>query len=729
MNQHPIIQKILSAGRKTLTESESKSLLAQYGVPVVKEKIAQSPEEAAQLAEETGFPVVLKGLGETLTHKTEMGLVAVGLADKERVTQAARAMREKAGSALEGYLIQPLINGDREFVAGVFTDPVFGPVIMFGLGGVFTEALEDVVFRLAPCSEWDIAAMPDEIKAQKLLHKFRGQAAADKQAILNTLTGLSRLVQDNPQVAEVDINPLKVGADGSVVAVDALVVLNTDKEPAQYPPPVTPRDVSRFFTPRSVALVGASGTIGKWGFSIATCILGGGYKGELHLVNPKGGTILGRKTYKNVAEIPGKVDLACITIPAPHVSKLFPEFQAKGIRHVLLISSGFGETGPDGKILEKELVKKAREHDIVILGPNTMGLNNPHLSFYCTGAHIRPEPGSTAFISQSGNMGAQLMAFAVEQGIGIRAFCGSGNEAMVSIEDCLESFEVDPETKTAVLYLESVKNGRRFYESARRLSKIKPVIVLKGGRTEAGGHAAASHTGAMASDVKIFDAACRQAGVVSVEKPMDLLDVSAVFSAVPLPKGKRVAIMTLGGGWGVVTADLCSRWGLEVPPLADGIIHKIDKILPPYWSRSNPIDLVGENNPQLFLDVAEQLAYWDGCDAVLALGVVGRKLAMRRWITSALTADPNANQDDLEAMFTMLSTMEDKFFAHLAHLMDETHKPFVGVRMGRSEDSGTVIKIPGCQYSDVFFETPERAVKALSGMCEYRAFLDRDQGK
>ena len=726
MNQHPIIEKVLSAGRTTLTESESKALLAEYGVPVVEEKIADSPENAAELAVETGFPVVLKGLGESLTHKSEMGLVAVGLNDKEAVSASAKGMQSRAGDALEGFLVQPLVQGDREFVAGLFTDPVFGPVIMFGLGGVFTEALSDVAFRLAPCSEKDLSTMPDEILAKKLLGEFRGQAAADRQAILNALSGLSRLAADNPRVAEVDINPLKIGPDGSVLAVDALVVLGEEKQEIKHPPAIAPQDVSCFFTPKSVALVGASGTVGKWGFSIATCMLGGDFPGDLHLVNSKGGEILGRKVYKNVSEIPGKVDMACITIPAAHVMNLFPEFQAKGIRHALLISSGFGETGPEGKALEKELVQKAREHDIIILGPNTMGLNNPHKTFYCTGTHIRPEPGATAFISQSGNMGGQLMGFALEQGIGLRAFCGSGNEAMISIEDGMEAFELDGLTKTVVLYLESVKNGRRFYESARRLGKIKPVIVLKGGRTEAGGKAAASHTGAMASNVKVFDAACRQAGVVSVEKPMDLLDLSAVFSALPLPKGNRTAIMTLGGGWGVVTADLCNRWNLEVPPLSDDLVKTIDKILPPYWSRANPIDLVGENNPQLFFDVAQELAHWDGCDAVLVLGIVGRKLALKRWIDSALKTDPNVDKTQLSAMHDLLSNMEDNFFVHLAKLMDQTHKPFIGVRMGRSEDSGTVIKVPGCQYEDVFFETPERAVKALSGMCEYRAFLDRE---
>ena len=224
--------------------------------------------------------------------------------------------------------------------------------------------------------------------------------------------------------------------------------------------------------------------------------------------------------------------------------------------------------------MEDELVEKAREAGILIFGPNTMGICNPYISLYCTGSHVRPKAGSTVLVTQSGNLGTQLLAFAEKEGIGIRAFGGSGNEAMITIEDAMEGFEVDELTKTVVLYIESIKNGRRFFESAKRVGKKKPVIVLKGGRTEAGAQAAASHTGAMASNIKVFIAACRQAGIIQVENPMDLLDLSAAFSSLPLPKGNKVGIMTLGGGWGVVASDLCVENGLEVPKLSEDVISQ-----------------------------------------------------------------------------------------------------------------------------------------------------------
>ena len=289
---------------------------------------------------------------------------------------------------------------------------------------------------------------------------------------------------------------------------------------------------------RSLAEVGVSDTFGKWGNRLLTNILVGGYEGEVYLVNVKGGEMLGRKIYTSVTEIPGEVDLAVVVVPAAHVRALLPGFKAKGITRMLLITSGFGELGPEGKALEDELVKEARQAGVMILGPNTMGICTPSEKFHCTGTVCAPEPGSVGLISQSGNLGIQLMSFAEMEGLGIRAFCGSGNEAMVTIEDYLHSMANDTLAKTVVLKIESIKDGPRFFATAQRASRKKPVIALKGGRTEAGSRAAASHTGALAANSKVFDAACRQAGVVLVEHPLDLLDLAAAFSCLPLPRGK-----------------------------------------------------------------------------------------------------------------------------------------------------------------------------------------------
>jgi len=404
---------------------------------------------------------------------------------------------------------------------------------------------------------------------------------------------------------------------------------------------------------------------------------------------------------------------------------LIPQFQEKRIRNMLLITSGFGETGEHGKDLESQLVKEAQKAGILVLGPNTMGIANPHINLYCLGSSVMPRPGSTAMVAQSGNMGIQLLAFSEQQGIGIRGFCGSGNEAMMTIEDYLDGFEVDSLTRTVILYIESAKNGRRFFESAQRVGKKKPIVLLKGGRSKEGSRAAASHTGAMTSDIKVFDAVCRQAGIVQVEKPMDLLDLAAAFSSLPLPAGNRAAIMTLGGGWGVVTADLCSGFGLEVPELSADIIKKIDQILPPYWSRSNPIDLVGEPEPAIPMTVLEELLKWDGCDAVVNLGILGRRIMIKRYGESVLKANPNYSTENISKINQQLTDFETEYIRHIIQLMDQHQKPIFGVSLLPDKENKTVYRIEQHSLKAIFYPTPERAVKSFAKMVEYYRFLNR----
>ena len=717
----------LNNTKTAMTEYESKQFLKSYGVSVVEEAAVQNAEDAITFAEKTGFPLVLKGLGKELLHKTELQLVHLNLNDADAVKNAAKAIQKNAGAKLEGFLVQPQVSGRREFVAGLFRDDQYGPVVMFGLGGIFMEVLSDVSFRLAPLTASDAREMIAEIRSSALLKAFRGEAAVDEEVLIKTLMGLSRIGEECSDVIEIDINPLIITPEGKPVAVDALVVKGAPTTAKTFIPPVEAADIAPLFYPRSVAFVGASGRMGKWGYTLLTNTIGGGYNGEIYLVNPKGGTIAGRPVYQSVADIPGPVDVAVVSIPAKAVPALIPEFKKKKIANMLLIASGFAETGEDGAKKEKELIDQARAAGIRIIGPNTMGICNPHINFYCTGTHVRPKPGSTSIVAQSGNMGNQLLAFAELQGIGIRGFCGSGNEGMITIEDYLDAFEVDPLTDTVMLYIESVKNGRRFFESARRVGKKKPVILLKGGQTDAGSKAAASHTGAMSSDSRVFNAVCRQAGVVKVEQPMQLLDLSAAFSSLPLPKGNRVAIMTLGGGWGVVTADLCEAYGLEIPDLTPEIIKKIDDILPPYWSRANPIDLVGENDMSIPMTTLEALMKWDGCDAIINLGIMGRRHLVSRLADSVRNADPTCPADFLDQMNKMLDDFEAQYVHKIVSMMSEYQKPVLGVSMLKDEKDLTVNNVKGYRYKGVFFPTPEQAVISLSKMYEYYNFLSRDK--
>ncbi len=510
--------------------------------------------------------------------------------------------------------------------------------------------------------------------------------------------------------------------------MDALITLTEPHRGATDAHPVAPSAIHALFYPRSVAFIGASAQMGKWGHMLICNTISGGYQGDVYAVNPKGGVIAGKPVFTSVADIPGEIDLAVVTVPAAGIMDLIPQLKAKGIKNVVLITSGFGETGTDGKTLERQLAQEARDAGILILGPNTMGICNPHIHFFCTGTSVRPLAGSTAVVAQSGNMGTQLLAFAEAQGIGIRAFSGSGNEAMITIEDFMEGFEVDELTRTVMLYIESVKQGRRFFESARRVSQKKPIVLLKGGQTRAGNRAASSHTGAMASDTRLFNAVCQQAGIVKVDQPMELLDLSAAFSSLPLPQGNRVAIMTLGGGWGVVTADLCNQFGLEVPDLSAELVAVIDKVLPPYWSQSNPIDLVGENDPSIPLKVMEALLQWKGCDAVINLGILGRRIFLRRLADSVEHADPSYTREFLDDAVHAFSDFENSYIEQIVRLMEKYGKPVFGVSLLTDEKDATVYRLKGHHLKGVFYETPERAVKAAARMVEYQRFRKRHAG-
>ncbi len=725
MSRNGLIDAIRKKVKTRLNEAEAKTLLNEFGVPVVPEAVAADYHDAVSAAEKMGYPVVLKGLGSELAHKTEQGLVRLNLKSPRDIQDAASAIETAAGDDLEGFLVQPLMPGKRELVAGLFRDPQFGPVVMFGIGGVFTEALADVTFRLAPITPTDAADMLTEIRASALLGNYRGEKAINQKQIIQTLSGLSRIGMELPEIAEIDINPLLAAPDGRLCAVDALVVIGEATDDQQVPDPVAPDAIGAIFYPKSIAFIGASAQMGKWGHMLLVNTISGGYEGNVFLVNPKADSIAGRPVYRSVNDIPEPVDLAVVTIPAAGVLDLIPQLQKKGVANMLLITSGFGETGEEGKKLEFKLVQAAHKAGILILGPNTMGICNPHVNFYCTGFPAKPRAGSTAMVSQSGNMGVQLLAFAEQQGIGIRGFCGSGNEAMMAIEDYLDGLEVDTLTRTAILYVESVKNGRRFFEGARRVGQKKPIVLLKGGQSQAGKKAAASHTGALTTNSRVFDAVCRQAGIVKVDEPMELLDLGAAFSSLPLPKGNRAAIMTLGGGWGVVTADLCAQFGLEVTELSASIIKEIDKILPPYWSRANPIDRVGERDPDIPKAVLELLLKWEGCDAVINLGIVGRRQVLKSHGEAVLKADPTYSPEVIKQIHRDFKKFEDDHIAQIIYLMEKYQKPVFGVSMLPDEKHQTVYPHKKHAFKAVFFPAPERAVGAFAKMVQYQKFLSR----
>ena len=479
-------------------------------------------------------------------------------------------------------------------------------------------------------------------------------------------------------------------------------------------------NLDRLFNPRSIAMIGASANPRKWGLIVLLNILKGNYSGKIYPVNPKEESILGYKCYPNVGEIPDAIDTAIITTPAKTVSSLIDECGRKGIPFVIVISADFKETGPEGARLERELVATAAKNGIRLVGPNSMGIFSAQTHLHAKMPPILPLVGPVSMFSQSGNVGVQMLAWGAGEGIGFEKFVSSGNEGDLTCVDYLRYFADDDHTRVILGYLEGLNPGTELLPVARETSRKKPVLIFKGGRTEAGGRAAASHTGSMAGSSRIFRAAFRQAGMLEVKTSQALLDCAKAFANYPVPRGNRVGIITRGGGWGVITSDSCEENGLKVPDLPDSVIEKFDTLLPAYWSRSNPVDLVATISHDPYLECLEILTQWGGVDAVIALGAAR---SLSDYPYSDKVKGPQDLMDAISfssAMFKERAQKPDDIMVRMGKIVKETGKPIIAVSIGPEASHRSILE----QYEVVSYSTPERAVRVLRQMYKYRHFLD-----
>ena len=625
-----LIDRVKKEDRLSLTEVESKILLSAYGIPVVEEAVVTSEDEAVSRSREMGFPVVLKGHGARLTHKTERGLVKVNLRSVSEIRRAYRQIKASAAEDWEGCLIQPLVEGKREFVAGMFRDAQFGPTVMFGLGGVFTEALDDVAFRIAPLFDAQADALLDEIKSSKLLGDFRGEKVADRAQLRQVLLGLSRLGMEHPEIREVDINPLIVMPDGRVKAVDALVVF---EENGAKPVEIGKREeeiekhaqeirqaLDVAVNAKSVAVVGATrpreyGYPGMFG-----CMRNYGYAGRLYPVNPKLSDIDGIKAYPNLTALPEPVDLVIVAVPAPFVPDVLRECIATGNKTIHIFTSGFKETGEEAGIrLQEEMKKIALEGGLRVIGPNCMGFYVPKTRLL-TWTTAPKESGSVAFVSQSGGNTQDFTNYAARNyGIQFSKAFSYGNALTLDSTDFLDYLAHDDETKIITMYLEGVKDGRRFLKLVSEINRQKPVIIYKGGLSETGSLAVSSHTGALAGGEKIWQAFFRQTGAVLVESLEEMADVTLAFHHLGKTRGRKTTVLGFGGGAGVSVADNCAKTGLALPTFSPGLINELRKLIPPAGAMiRNPIDAaVAFVNFNIMGDVLQLLGKTDEIDNII----------------------------------------------------------------------------------------------------------------
>jgi acetyl coenzyme A synthetase (ADP forming)-like protein len=599
-----VIDAAKNERRSALTAPEAKRVADAYGIPVPKEGLATSADAAATLAAQIGFPVVLKIVSPQILHKTDAGGVVTGVpsADAARaayaqIVAAAKAYDPKA--TIEGVQVQQQVGAALEVIVGAVTDPSFGKLIAFGLGGVLVEVVKDVTFRLAPATRDDALSMLDSIQAAELLKGVRGGEPVDRDALAQLVVAISELVTDFPEISEVDLNPVLARPDG-LTAVDVRIVLDFDPAPARHRPSHDEmlRAMNRIMKPNAVAVIGASNEDGKIGNSVMKNLINGGYKGKIFPIHPKADEIVGLKAYPSVKDVPGDVDVTIFAIPAKFVAGALVECGEKKIPGAVLIPSGFAETGNvEG---QDEIVAIGRKHSVRLMGPNIYGFYYTPMNLcatFCTAYDVK---GKVALSSQSGGVGMAIVGFSRSAKMGVSAIVGLGNKSDIDEDDLLTFFEQDDNTQAIAMHMEDLKDGRSFVEVAQRTSRKKPVIVLKAGRTALGARAASSHTGALAGDDKVYDDLLRQAGVIRARGLNELLAFARAVPILPTPKGENVVIITGAGGSGVLLSDSSVDAGLSLMKFPPDLDAAFKKFIPPFGASGNPVDITGGEPPKTY---------------------------------------------------------------------------------------------------------------------------------
>ena len=706
---------------RTLSEAASKALLTEFGVPFAPERLVQSAEEAADAAAALGFPVAAKLCGDNVAHKTERGLVRLRLADPAAVETAASDLLAAAtdDDGEVSLLVAPMLSGNRELIAGISTDEQFGRTVVVGVGGILAEAVADVSVRPAPISEVDAHEMIDGLATKALLGPFRGEPAIDRDALAGVLLALSKVAVELPEVASVDLNPLIV-VDGRPVAVDALVETTEGAgaaAPLQADGP-TELDIEGFdalFNPKGVLVAGASTHPGKFGFVALHNILAAGFEGTISATNRDGADVLGIPTVTDVDEVPaGTADLLVLCTPASANPSIIRAAAAKGTRAVFVASAGYGEADDEGRRAQDDLVALTREVGVLLAGPNGQGVVSTPAKLCAQIVAPFPPEGRIGVASQSGNFVSSFLNYSVQTGVGISRAISAGNAAATSVADYLGYYGTDPATAVGLAYVEGVSDGRAFLERMRQVTEVKPLVLVKGGATAGGQRAAASHTGSLATDDRVFDGACRQSGITRAATVEEAFDVAATFATQPLPRGPRVVVLTTVGGWGVVTADAMASTALELIALPDDLMEAIDGKLPPRWSRNNPVDLAGGETRDTIPEVLDLVASHPEVDAVIHLGIGIQSNQARLMRQGRFYPDHG-----LERIVEYHERQDARFAQAAADVSDRTGKPVLVATELAVADPANAGPAAVRASGRLCYASANRAVAALAHAWEY----------
>jgi acyl-CoA synthetase (NDP forming) len=470
----------------------------------------------------------------------------------------------------------------------------------------------------------------------------------------------------------------------------------------------TKEALDKILMPKSIAVIGASKDPFKWGNMLLSAIMKGGYEGRLHPVNPKETEIAGLSCYPSVKDIPGWVDMAIVVVPARVVPSIFSELVEKGVRGAVIITSGFGETGEEGRMLVDQ-IKKNSGGKVRFIGPNCMGVCSTPARLSALMIPFLHEKGEVAFISQSGGYGLQLYLRASSMGVGINKFVSSGNESDISSVDYLGYFADDPSVNLICLYIEGLTKGRDWFEAAKEITRVKPIVVIKVGTTEEGGKAAASHTGALSGSDKVYDAAFKQAGVIRATDAVEMFDFVKGLLYAPLPKGNRIGIVSNSGGIAVEIADALINNGLEVPELSNEAQDEILKVIPPFGNPRNPVDLTASLNMNSFLRVPDIILPQENIDGLITIGLG----------TSILhTMFPDVPSEDFMGIYNWISSQ-------LIGIYKKYEKPVIVINPAADIESDAAKIIEEARIP--VYTTPKRAADVMSVLYRRRLYLDKSK--
>ena len=602
-------EKLMKIDHKIITEDISKSILKKYGIKVPEFILAKSSDEAVNASKKLGFPLVMKIVSPQVLHKTDVDGVKLDVNTAFDVKKIFNEMHErfskKKGVDVKGILLEKKIPEDGiELIVGLRNDPQFGPTIMVGLGGIMTEVFKDVTFRMLPITTNDAKSMLSELKSSKLLKGFRGATPIDLNVISKALVQISKIgIENSDYIDSVDFNPFVVFPKNYCV-VDAKFILNKTVKPnsiSKEKPNISHLD--KFFTPKNIALIGASSNSKKISYSLLKSLQNKKFKGKIYPVNPKEKKILGLKCHPSLDAVSANIDLAIICVNLSECTSIIKTCSKKSIHNIVIVSGGGKELGGDRAKIEAEIKKLSLKHKIRIIGPNCLGIfnaaNQLDTTFFDKTRMTRPKLGNVAFFSQSGTMGISMLETA--ESFGLSKMISYGNRSDVDEADMIWYAANDPQTKVIGLYVEGFGDGRKFINTAKRVikEKKKPIIIWKSGRTASGVKQAALHTGSLGGSNEIIIGAFKQAGIISVESYQELAGSLKALAWQPPAKGNHVAICSNGAGPIVASVDYIEKMNLKTPSLSTRKMKKILNHFPPNYilgNSGNPIDIPGASH-------------------------------------------------------------------------------------------------------------------------------------